>query len=190
MTDQRDPAESKDPIEPAEPTDNTDKKEPTEPTDRAEPTEPIDRTDPLDAIDKTESSDHNDHSELEPVGPEAFSNLMFPSWRRRYGYRRPRPGAPGPPGPVDLVAFRRPRCRRCCWATQLATRSPFRHRMLGLFPFAGTPTGRDRHPHGLLARDFDPAQIPVFICVAPQGAETGALQHLLERFILIATELE
>ena len=98
MTDQRDPAESRDPIEPADPTDNTDRKEPTEPTDRAEPTEPIDSTDPLDAIDKTESSDHNDQSELEPVGPEAFSNLMFPSWRRRYGYRRPPPGPPGPPG--------------------------------------------------------------------------------------------
>jgi hypothetical protein len=139
MTDQRDPAESKDPIEPAEPTDNTDKKEPTEPTDRAEPTEPIDSTDPLDAIDKTESSDHNDQSELEPVGPEAFSNLMFPSWRRRYGYRRPRRPAPParparPPSPPNLVALGRPRCREGCRATSLATRSPSRHRMPGIFP--------------------------------------------------------
>ncbi len=186
MTDQRDPAESRDPIEPADPTDNTDRKEPTEPTDRAEPTEPIESTDPLDAIDKTESSDHNDQSELEPVGPEAFSNLMFPSWRRRCSYRRP---PPGPPGQAYLVVVGRPRCRRCCGAAQFATRSPFRHRIPGIF-LRQRPEGRDHQPHRLLARDFDPAQIPVFIHVAPQRAETGALQHFPERFILIAAQLE
>jgi hypothetical protein len=83
MADQREPAESREPIEYADPTENMDRKEPTEPIDRAEPTEPIERTDPLDPIDNSESSDHRDHFE-----PEPFDLVMAPIMRypARHGW--------------------------------------------------------------------------------------------------------
>src|SRR4051812_44421733 len=143
--DQRDCADSADPVAAADPIEPIEPIDPTLPMDATEPTEPMDSTDPCDAMDSTESVDHRD---------QRFA--MKSSWRVRqpltiWLWPRTTTDA-GCATPFSKPAGRSPSSRPTCSARQGTPTSP------GFGRPSPSPAARGREPLPRLHRPWPVAE--------------------------------